>query len=407
MNKPTWKKRITIGIMSVALLGGVVYTGNEIQNTQPEIAETVGAAKATTFAKTTYQPTVNLNMRSGASTKHKVLVTIPKGSKVTSTSRIGDWYKVTYKGKTGYVSVKYLKKVASTSVSTTTSYKTKSSVALKAGKHRNHKTLMTIPKGKTVTFVKAHGSWTQVKYAGKTGYVPTASLSKGSAVPPAPATPVSSLYSTKKTTEVKPGKHRKYKTLVTVPKGKTVTLVQRYGSWAKIKYGKTTGYVPFANLQKGKAPVVSTPKPTPAKSMTREAAEKHLDVFMDKDGKDYKVMFENNSDATMGVYFTDVSTSKAYLWLNMVNYNAMNDIRPDDFGREAYNVSKKRLAITNSAIKRYAETQFGVNSSASKQFISEVKKTSTYTSNVQKTITISGKNVEINGGIGTVQFIVL
>lgn len=53
--------------------------------------------------------TANLNMRSGPSTKHKVLVTIPRGTslKVTAKASSG-WYKVSYSGRTGWISNRYV-----------------------------------------------------------------------------------------------------------------------------------------------------------------------------------------------------------------------------------------------------------------------------------------------------------
>lgn len=65
----------------------------------------------------------SLNMRKGIGTKYGKLVTIPKGAKVELISGIQNgWYKVSYSGKTGYVSGKYLtSKKPSTSTSTKSS----------------------------------------------------------------------------------------------------------------------------------------------------------------------------------------------------------------------------------------------------------------------------------------------
>lgn len=56
-----------------------------------------------------YLTTVNLNIRSGASTKYKVLVTIPRGKSVTYVSKSGSWFKVKYGEKIGFVNSAYLK----------------------------------------------------------------------------------------------------------------------------------------------------------------------------------------------------------------------------------------------------------------------------------------------------------
>ena len=64
-----------------------------------------------------YHTTGKLNMRKGPGTKYKVIKTIPKGKNVTYKSRNGSWYKVSYGGKTGYVSKNYLKSGAVKKVS--------------------------------------------------------------------------------------------------------------------------------------------------------------------------------------------------------------------------------------------------------------------------------------------------
>jgi D-alanyl-D-alanine carboxypeptidase len=64
--------------------------------------------KKTSHPAMTYKTTANLNMRSGAGTKYKVITVIPKGKQVTLLSKHGSWHKVSYSGKKGYVSSQYL-----------------------------------------------------------------------------------------------------------------------------------------------------------------------------------------------------------------------------------------------------------------------------------------------------------
>lgn len=66
----------------------------------PTVAEAASVKK--------YQTTDNLNLRTGASIKHKRILTIPKGKTVNYIGSKNGWYKVKYGSKTGYVSAKYL-----------------------------------------------------------------------------------------------------------------------------------------------------------------------------------------------------------------------------------------------------------------------------------------------------------
>ena len=49
-----------------------------------------------------------LNLRSGPSTKNSKIASIPGGTVLNVEETSGDWYKVTYNGKTGYVSASYV-----------------------------------------------------------------------------------------------------------------------------------------------------------------------------------------------------------------------------------------------------------------------------------------------------------
>ena len=104
------KKLVTKVVISTTILTlGMTLIPKIGPSTQENGA--VNQVEAASVAKTTskYTTTASLNLRSGASTKHKVLVTIPKGKAVTYVSKSGSWSKVKYGSKTGFVSTKYLK----------------------------------------------------------------------------------------------------------------------------------------------------------------------------------------------------------------------------------------------------------------------------------------------------------
>ena len=130
----------------------------------------------------TYSTTDNLNLRSGASTKHKVLVNIPKGKPVTMVSYGASWSKVKYGSNTGFVSTKYLKKTTiqpvpkpapKPEVKVETIHTTTANLSLRTGASVNHKQILTIPKGKAVKMVSYGTAWSKVTYASKTGFVST------------------------------------------------------------------------------------------------------------------------------------------------------------------------------------------------------------------------------------------
>ena len=140
----------------------------------------VEAASTVKIAPTVYQTTANLNMRTGAGTKYKVIMTIPKGKPVTVTERLGNWYKVSYeytvKGRkytrAGWVSGSYLKmssqpttgNTAKPTAITKTTYQTTANVNLRTGAGTKYKAVVTIPKGGTVTATERLSGWYKVSY---------------------------------------------------------------------------------------------------------------------------------------------------------------------------------------------------------------------------------------------------
>lgn len=149
--------------------------------------------KASTSSVVKYKTKDKLNLRTGASTKHKALLMIPKGKEVQYLSKSGTWFKVKYGTKTGYVSSSYLTKVTAPAPKPVAKpapkpvvkpvvtpkaplvkkeYVTTDSLNMRSGGSVGYKVVTTIPKGRTVLYLdKSTTGWYKVSYNGKTGYV--------------------------------------------------------------------------------------------------------------------------------------------------------------------------------------------------------------------------------------------
>lgn len=212
-----------------------------------------------------YKTTSNLNMRTGASTNKSIITTIPQGKEVTYVSKSGNWYKVKYSNKTGWVSSNYLKKVAtavktntqvaSSTAKTTIYYTTSSNLNMRSGASTKKSVITTIPKGKKVTYVSKSGSWFKVKYGSKTGWVSSSYLKNKTTVVTNQQTVASSTakaikYKTTSNLNMRSGASTKNSIVTTIPKGKEVTYVSKSGNWYKVKYGSKTGWVSSSYLKK-------------------------------------------------------------------------------------------------------------------------------------------------------------
>jgi lipoprotein-anchoring transpeptidase ErfK/SrfK len=137
-----------------------------------------------------YITTNNLNLRASMSTSSQKLVTIPKGGKVTLVMKYSNgWSKVTYNGRTGYVSTQYIKAAGSSNNTTPTpspspSYgktaRTTAVLNLRRGAGTSYTSIMKIPSNATVTIIARYNNgWSKVNYSGKVGFVSSQYLTTG------------------------------------------------------------------------------------------------------------------------------------------------------------------------------------------------------------------------------------
>lgn len=161
--------------------------GAYLKKTDPMLA-------GTSFTKTNYITLDALNLRSSGSSSAAKLLTIPKGKIVTSSYRVENWYKLSYGGKTGYVSGSYLKKSTSNPASlpptSTVDYTgskmyvlvpSMTSVTLRSGASSLSSSIGTLPRGTAVTvnnyLHKTRGFVPVRTNDGRSGYVEATYLS--------------------------------------------------------------------------------------------------------------------------------------------------------------------------------------------------------------------------------------
>lgn len=121
---------------------------------------------------------VSLNIRSGRGTSYKKIGSIPSGKIVTVTDIQTGWGKVTYNGKTGYCSMKYLRRPELIDGGSDANYKTTASLNLRSGRGTKYKIKLTIPKNTKLKVTDISNEWGKTTYKSTTGYVKTSYLSK-------------------------------------------------------------------------------------------------------------------------------------------------------------------------------------------------------------------------------------
>lgn len=138
---------------------------------------------STVLATTGITNTSDLNFREKASTSSNIIQKISKGSKVEILDTEGDWYKISYDGKTGYVSKQYVdeEKVSDNETSSTNvesidysklnTTKTTDKVSLYVLPLLNSTSIDVLSKNDEVKLISVNGDWAYVETKNNYGWV--------------------------------------------------------------------------------------------------------------------------------------------------------------------------------------------------------------------------------------------
>lgn len=194
-----------------------------------------------------------VNFRSGPSTSYTSYGMLAGGTKVNVLSgSVNGWTKVSYNGKTGYISTPYLSATAPTAApapapSTTEkpigTAKTIYAVNFRTGPSTDTTIIQMIPQGATVdVLVASTNGWTKVSYGGKTGYVSSSYLT--ATTPPA----IGTAYTTGEV-NFRSGPSTSTTIIGVVPyNAKVNVLAPSADGWTKVSYNGQTGYIYSAYL---------------------------------------------------------------------------------------------------------------------------------------------------------------
>lgn len=154
-----------------------VSNNNKVNNNRNK-TNTQKTAQVSNNTKKTGIVRVNdsLNVRSDASVRNSVIGSLGRNAKVTITGEKGNFYRIDYKGRTGYVSKDYVSVTNGSNKSVNTSknegrINANSGLRMRSDKNTHSRTIMVIPHNAVVKIVKEANGWYRVNYAGHTGWV--------------------------------------------------------------------------------------------------------------------------------------------------------------------------------------------------------------------------------------------
>jgi len=238
----------------------------------------------------------SLNMRDAASMTGTIMMEIPRGETIIVTKEMGDWCAVRYRGMNGYCMAQYLEIGVSgeddpTAETLTARVTTESgSLNMRKSDSKSAAIITTIPRNTVITVLSRGENWSQVRYKGKTGYVMNDFLTFGESeempVPPVTPPATDTPEEPEKPEESMPNKavvttasgslnlRQKASTgakiLTTIPRHTVIDVLEINGTWTRVRYNSTEGYVMSVFLtymtveEETPTPVPPvTPTPTP------------------------------------------------------------------------------------------------------------------------------------------------
>ena len=222
--------------------------------------------------------TARVHFRTGAGTNYSSMGVLDTGVKVTYISESGNWTKVQYNSKTGYICSDYLKKESSTSTTTNTMYVTASAgLNLRKGPSTSYAVIKTLSKGTEVTVVSSSNGWSKVNVGGVSGYVSSDYLSStkpstgSSSSNESTSNSTSTMYTTDRL-NLRKGAGTSYSVITTLDKGVAVTVHSSSNGWSKVSVNGMTGYVSSSYL--------SSTKPSNSSSSTDSSTSSKVDKVL-------------------------------------------------------------------------------------------------------------------------------
>ena len=192
----------------------------------------------------------SVNIRSSASTDAKVITRASRGENVEVTGTSGDWYKVKYKGDTGYIRKDMLVEGTSATSSSfsPTAKVTGSSVNIRKSASTGAAVLKRVEQGTVLEAVSISDGWVKVKYSGVTGYVSAdyvkvsgLSSSSGSSETLKEMDSKGAINASE--VNVREGAGTSSSKMYSLSKGASVDVTGIKGDWYRVHTSKGTGYV--------------------------------------------------------------------------------------------------------------------------------------------------------------------
>lgn len=218
--------------------------------------------------------TTDINVRSEPRVGSNIIGSLNKGQVVAKLGTSGNWTKIDYNGRTGYVNTPYVKPYSGSDddpviIGDGTTVYANAAVNVRSGPGTNYAKLGELKRGDTVTLVGSTGSWSIIKWGTGTAYVSSGYLSQGST---GGGTTTGTTMVATANVNVRTGPSTSYSIIGYLAKGETVQKTGTSGNWTQVRYNNQTAYVSSSYLKTYTGGGTSTPDNTSLLYATKATA---------------------------------------------------------------------------------------------------------------------------------------
>lgn len=192
-----------------------------------------------------------VNARTGPGTNYERVEMLAQGKQVTILGEENGWYHIQWNESKGYVLKEYVAVSGSSSQQPNATVQGGSTINVRSGPGTDYDRVTMVAEGKRVAVLNQSGDWYYVSFGDTTGYIykdfltrdGSTAASTPSAAPAVDKSVGNATVQGGNTINVRTGPGTDYSRVTMLAQGKRVTALAKSGSWYKVSFGGSVGYI--------------------------------------------------------------------------------------------------------------------------------------------------------------------
>ncbi|MDS0526619.1 SH3 domain-containing protein [Clostridium sp. SHJSY1] len=265
------KKILKVVVAASAIAGGIGLSSSNVHATENNTNKNNATINNVTKGKITNVST-NLRVRSDAGTNYEIIGYLYNGQEIEVNAEKGDWYRISFNGREGYVSKDYVELNQSTTSTVTATDKKGQVINVTSYLNIRHSAstssavIGTLKNGDTFEIISNSNGWYNIKSQNAVGfiksdYVKEIGISTTPAAQTTKTTQNGKVVNISTNLRIRTSPSTTSSILGYLLNGQEVSITAEEGNWYAISYNNTKGYVSKEYVQKASGTSASNNAP--------------------------------------------------------------------------------------------------------------------------------------------------